>query len=151
MMYASEKLSLQQIFNCSVKYFLPTLQQILPIIIVLVALKALFTYLPMGYFALEIAIVLLLMAIWIFIFTMSICRVDALFLGMPMTWLETWRKTYRAISRVFLACLVIILCFMLIFLLGRWLVFVLMGLKGAPAADWCDDNHGHPINFDYYL
>src|ERR1700722_7777928 len=124
MRYPNEQLTPRRIFNLSLQYCLPAVQQIFPLIMILVAVKALFTYLPIGYFALEVAIVLLIIALWIFIFTMSICRVDSLFFGVPLTWLETWRKTYRVVPRVYLACLFVIACFVLIFLLGRWLVFI---------------------------
>jgi hypothetical protein len=134
MIYPNSKVTFEDLFYLSFRYWWRGFKQIYPIIVLLVVLKAFYTYLS-GLPILVAAMVLLVeIAVIIVIFTLAMYRIHAMLQAEMLSWADAWRLTMLHIRRVLIASGIILAGMAAIFFLGRWLVFVFLGLQGAQAA-----------------
>lgn len=133
MQYPISPVSRERLFMLSLRGFWPALRAAFVSIVIFVALKSLFSYLPKLTPWLEtiLSIIFLLLAIFLYIF--SLYCVDGEWRGNPLSLAEAWQRTLKNLLKVYLASFGIIAALLLIFFLVRWLTFSVFHLGEATA------------------
>lgn len=133
MLYPNSPSSFPDLLKLSARYTWASWLQIFFLIVIFVAIKALYVYLPAASGFWQVPLALIMIAAVIFLFVVALCRVDARLKSAPLSWSQTWQLVGKRMLNVYLACLAIIITFVVIFLVGRWLIFSLLSLTGAIA------------------
>lgn len=133
MRYPVSTTSFDALFTLSGRYAFSAWRQIFLFILLWVALMALLTHFPVFSIYFEMALGVVIAAAAIFLYTMSLYRVDGLLRETPLTLRQALEQALRRILKIYLACLWVVGGCGVIFLLGRWLIYSVLGLTGATA------------------
>ena len=113
----------------SLRYAWRALRQIFIFIVIFIVLKSIYTHLPPTPAPLGMILSLVIILIAIFLFVMSLYRVDGMLRETPVSILQAGWRTLKSILKIYLACLLVFCGFVLIFVIGRWLIFSVLGLS----------------------
>lgn len=131
MSYPKSTCPLSELLSLSWRYYFLTLKQVIVFIVLFVLLKAGFTYLPSLPWAISTVLGILITALCIFLYGMSIYRTHAALENTPVSIAAAWHIVKKRIALTFAACFLIMLGFFLIFQAGRWIILSLLGISGA--------------------
>lgn len=134
MHYPESSVDTGQLLFLSVKGWWQAFKSTILAIAAFVALKALFTHIPILPAWIELTWVLITILIAIFLYIFSLYRVDAQWRGQPCTVTQAWQLTQKNVVKAYLACLGIVAALWLVFLLVRWLTFSIFKMQGIEAA-----------------
>ncbi len=121
-----------KLLSLSVQYYWFALKKIFGFILTCVVLKSLYTY---SHFArpVEIALGWLLAISIIFLFIWALVTVDKDFRGETFSLADTFKLSLYSCWKAYLICILGIIIFMLLFILGRWVIVDLSKIQGAVA------------------
>jgi len=134
MIYPDRVVSFESLAKLGLRRLYAIFQQTWVATLVCVLLRAIWIYLPPLVWLADIVGFLVTAGLIILFFSIAIYRIDALFQGKPVSFIEAWHIVVRRILRIYAVCLLLIACVVLLFALGYWLIFLLFHLSGAWAA-----------------
>jgi hypothetical protein len=118
----------------SIRQAWPVWQRIFLLIVIFIALKSLYTYLPLFSLSIEMGLTGVILAAAVFLFLIALYRANGVWCDQEVTWHQALQRTIQHILKVYLACVCILCLFAIIFFVGRWLIFSVLALTGMPAA-----------------